>query len=359
MNDIIIIPEIERLAARECIAQEGAVALQSNFAPHFQAFAPLYSESRDVQDDEPKKARTIRLKIKAVRIASDTTRKDMKADLLRRGRAIDGCHAILMQSLVPVEECLDKIEKAEEIKAQAKRQALIDERTAALEPYSATPSMFNLGEMPESQFADLLAGMKSQHLAKLAAKEAEEKARHEAALAAEAERMRIVAENARLAKLADDERLERERVERAASRERIAHDEKIAAERAEAARLAKVEADRRDAAERARRDQERKAREEAQRKADLALAAERAEFARLKAEQEHAVKVEQGRIAAEKAAARRAAAAPDREKVRALADVVSNLDLPELTDQAVQLKIHEQIGAMSRWLVTLSTKIGE
>ena len=380
MESTVIIPEIETEATKAGIAPDGIVALQTAFAPHFQAFAALAIEAKDVQQDEPKKARSLRLKIRAVRIASDDTHKEMKADSLRRGRAIDGIKNILLHSLVPVEEGLEKIEKAEELRAAAKREALKQTRTAEVQPFS-DPTFYDLAGMPDAQYSELLAGLKAAHAAKIAAAEAAEIARQEAARAAEAERMRIVQENARLQKLAEEEREAREKAERVAAeeraeaerkasaeraeamaREKAIRDEaekKAAAERAEAARLAKIEADKRDAAERARREKERKDRAEAEAKAAAAIAKERAERERIQAEVAAREKAEAERIAMEQAAAKRAAAAPDREKILALASAVGRIEIPELNDDNAANKIREQFAAMSRWLVTYSTKIGE
>ena len=366
MESTIIIPEIERVATDAKIEHDGIIALQNKFSPHFQAFAALAEDAKAVRDDEPKKARTMRLKVRAIRLAADETRKEMKADSLRRGKAIDGVNNILLLAMAPVEEKLEQIEKAEEIREANRKTQLKLEREAQLAKYTDNPFMIGLEHMPDAQFADLLAGAKSVHDSKIAAQEAAAKAEHERKLAEEAERMRIVQENARLAKLAADEKAAREEAER-----------KAADERAESARLAKIEADKRDAAERAQREKERQEREREAAKAAAALAKERAEraeaemvaketlaketAARAKIQAEIAAKekAEAERIAKEQAAAKKAAAAPDQEKVRRFADVVGNLDIPELADKAIQNKIREQIMAMNRWLVTLSTKIGE
>lgn len=347
MENQVIIPEIETVASKEQIAPDGIVALQSNFSPHFQAFAALYPEAREVQDDEPKKARTLRLKVRAIRIASDATRKDMKADSLRRSRAIDGVHNILMASLEPVEEHLDKIEKAEELREKARKDALVAERSDKLKPYFENVACFNLGEMPESQFIELLAGGKAAHEAK---HEAERKAKAEmqAKIDAElAERARIREENARLAKIAAEEKAAREEAER-----------KAAAERAEAARLAKIESDKRDAAERARREKERKERAEADAKAQAALAKERAERERIQAEIDTKANAERERIEAEKAESRRAAAAPDREKLETLALAIDAIAIPQLSDEKMRDTVSDQLGKLASWLRRTAQVIG-
>jgi colicin import membrane protein len=357
MSEVIIVPEIERVASENQIATDGMMAMQAAFAPHFQSFATLAKEARTVQENEPKKARTLRLKIRAVRIAAEDARKELKADSLRRSKAIDGINNILLHSLVPVEEGLERIEKAEEIREAQRREALKQARAAELAPY-ADPSFYDLAGMPDAQYADLLAGLKAAHAAKIAAEKEAQRIAEERAAAEKAERERIIAENARLAKIAAEERAARDEAER-----------KAAAEKAEAARLAKIEADKREAAERARREQERKERQEAEAKAQAALAAERKarEEAERKAREEQAKaraiieareKAERDRIAREEAEARRAAAAPDAEKVRALAVMIDGIELPELSDAAVTIKIREQFADMASWLRKTADKMG-
>jgi len=361
MGEVLIIPEIERIATENQIAADGMMAMQAKFAPHFQSFAVLAQEARTVQEDEPKRARALRLKIRAVRIAADDARKELKADSLRRSKAIDGINHILLHSLVPIEEGLEKIEKAEEIREKARKEALARERFEVLIVWTEHPEHFNLGEMPEAQFQELVGGMKSAHEAKIAAERAAQ-AKMEAEIEAElAERARIREENARLAKLAEDERKERERVEAAARAERIAHDAKIAAERAEAARLAKIESDKREAVERALRDQERKERQEAEAKAHAAIAAERKarEEAERKAkyEQDRARAVIAAREKAEREAreaadreAKRRAAAPDQEKLETLALAIDAIAIPQLSDEKMRDTVADQLGKLASWI---------
>lgn len=53
MESHAIIPEIETVATREQIASDGIIQLNEKFGPHFRAFAALYEDAKEVQDDEP------------------------------------------------------------------------------------------------------------------------------------------------------------------------------------------------------------------------------------------------------------------------------------------------------------------
>lgn len=330
MTELTVIPpELTRADLYVGIAEDGVASLQAGFAPHFLAFHACKDEAAAIAADQPKAARALRLKLKAIRVDAEKTRKALKEDSLRRGKAIDGVNALLEYQLVPVEQAMEEIEKAEE-RREAERKALLKaDREGQLRPYCDT-THYNLGEMPEPQFQDLLAGQKAakaerERLAAEAeaARIAAEKAAAEAAAKAEAERQ---AEMARL-------RAERE----AAAKAQAEAEAKVAAQKAAAD--AKLAQERKEAAER-----EAKAKAEAEAK----LAAERAaaeaerqriaaEAAKAKAEADRLAAIEAARVAAEKAkaeadakAAKEAAAAPERQKVQAFAAMLRTLQVPAL-----------------------------
>lgn len=359
MTEIATLPTIETAMSKVGLALADSTAIAERFAPHFVAFRGLAEQAQAVGENEPKKARALRLELKAVRVESEKTRKALKEDSLRRGQAIDGLQKVLEHALVPVETAMEEIEKAEERREAARKAALAEERRAALLPYT-DPTHYNLGDMPEAQFVQLLAGAKAaKEAAEEAARKAEaervarEKAEAEAKAKKEAEdraeRERLAAENARLAaeKAAAEAKAkaEREAAEKEAARIKAEADAKLESERkaaAEAAAKAKAEADAREAAAR---EEARKAKEAADR-----LAAEKAA----------AEKAEAERKAAEEAAARAAAAAPDREKLAAFAAAVRALPVPTLTSPAgVALSglLAEQVAKFAGWVEKESGKL--
>lgn len=358
MTEIVqtIPAELTRPELYTGIAPDGVASLQAAFAPHFHAFHGLQSEAEAIGQDQPKAARALRLKLKAIRVDAEKTRKALKEDSLRRGKAIDGVNALLEYQLVPIEQAMEEIEKAEERREAARKAALRDARMEELRPY-ADPTHYALGEMPEEAWQQLLAGAKAAKAERerLAA-EAEarrieqERLAEEARIKAEAERQ---AELARLR--AEREKAEAERAaaakaqaeaEAKAAEERKAAEAKLAAELAAAAEReakARAEAEAKLAAERAAADAERKrlAAEAAKAKAE----ADR--LAALEAQR----KAEAERKAAEEAkAAREAAAAPERQKVAAFAAMLRGLQAPDLQTEAgkeLAARIQRNLGRLA------------
>lgn len=328
------------------LAADGIASIEHGFAPHFIEFVGAKNEALAITAEQPKAARALRLKMRAIRVAADKTRKSLKEDSLRRGKAIDGVYNWLEYQLAPIEEGLEEIEKAEERKEVARKDALKALRTEELQAY-CDPQHYDLGNMPEDGYQQLLAGQKAakaererQAAEAEAAKVAAAKAAAEAAAKAEAERKeeeaRLRAENERLAAERATAAKAQAEAEAKAAAERKAAEAKLAAERAaaaEAARVAQAAADAKLAAERAAADAERK------RLAD--------EAAKAKAEADRLAAVEAARVAAEKAkaeadalAARKAAAAPDRQKVLRFAEDVRVMCVPELqTDAGKELEV--------------------
>ena len=257
---------------------------------------------------------------------------------------------------------MKEIEEAEERREAARKAELASARKAELLPF-CDPTHYALADMPEPQYQQLLAGAKA---AKAAADEAA--AQVERDRIAAAERAAAEAEAARLAAIAERERLEKEaaearaaaaEAERKAAAERAAAEaerQRLAAEQAERDRLAKAEADR-VAAENAKREAELKA------ERDRIAAAAEAEQARLKAEADKAAaerdrlaKAEADRVAAENAraaeqaeAARKAARAPDKQKLLAYANALAGQVLPPMTTPAtvaLAQKIEAEVQAL-------------
>lgn len=176
------------------------------------------------QVDAIAQAREGRLFLREKRIAIEKTRKELKEQSLREGKAIDGIANVLKALILPLEKHLDNQENFVKYKAEA--EAAERER------------VFQENEK------------------KRLAEEAEAKRIEDERIRAENEQLRKEAEE-RDAKLKKAE-LEKQLVERKANRERAAAqkeaDDKLAAERAKAeeARRAEVEARAKEEAERKR-----------------------------------------------------------------------------------------------------------
>lgn len=188
------------------------------------------------QKDDMKLAREGRLELREKRIAVEKSRKDLKEQCLREGKAIDGIANILKALIVPIEEYLEQQERFVEIQEEKKAEA------------------------------------RRLEIERRMAEEDRIKAEKEVA-----EQERLKAENARLAKEAKD-RDEKYALERKAQEDLLAKerakadaDRKAIEDKAKAERM-KADTERREAEEKARKEKE---------KAKAKLEAERQEVERL------------------------------------------------------------------------------
>lgn len=317
-------------------------------ADEWRAKALSIQITRPDQIREMKLARETRLALREIRIKADKRRKEMKEDSLRRGKAIDGAFNMLAHAIEPLERHLLEQEQFIARMEEERKAKLKIEREDALRPFTDV-SLYQLGEMDEATFNQLLETNRLGYAARQeAAKkaeaeriereriEAEERAKREAAEAAE--RARIKAENERL-------KAEREAAEIASKAEREAAQaeaRRIAEEtrKEREAIEAKAKAEREAAAAHARKERE------AREAAEAALKAKEAE--------------EQRKRDAALAAARAAAAAPDREKLMKLAADIRALDIPTLTTASgreIQDLIQTQVNKFAVWIENQTTKL--
>lgn len=357
--------------------EETADALQKRFEPfHTEAISWILAASKiqitdAAQVSEMKLARATRLGLRQVRLKLEKAHEAEKAGVLSLGRSIDWFRNAILAEIEPAETHLLEQEKFAERLEASRKEALKLERAAALEPFGVDASFFNLAEMPEEQFAELRCQVEISHVAKLAKirKDTEER---EAAQIAEARERREQAEELaqrRAQALIDAEALKEERRLAQAELDRLAdelRERELAAlkereERETKEREAQQERDKLAAKERQRLDDaaaeaergHQRQREADQARADLAAeelrvrneaAAERASVlreaaettAREEREARQALEAKQRKadeLAAEQkrkqaAAEKRAKAAPDREKLTALAATVRALPMP-------------------------------
>lgn len=303
MNELTVI-EFEQPLAKVVDGVAEAERIREIFAPHFRAWRAELPVAMAVAPDDPGRARAVRLVLRNIRTSSERDRKALKENSLRTGRAIDGVHALLEKMLIPAEDAMREIEEAEERREAARKQAMANERSAALAPF-CDPQHFALGDMPADEFASLLSG---------------QKAVHEAAVAAAAKAN------------ADAEQTERDRLA-AEVRDRAERNQLWIA--GKAAREALAAEQQKAAAERA----------EAQRQIDAA----NAEAACLRREQEAREQAERDRVAAEQRRAAVAAAAPDAEKLGDWMLAVAAVPRPEMQTVAGRVAFDEIMGRFNRF----------
>ncbi len=246
---------------------------------------------------EMKQARKVRLSLRDVRLAVESRHKELKADILERGKALDLFKRELLAIIEPLEARMLEQECFAERAEAARQKQLATDRHALLADVHGDATGVDLRTMPEATWQALLSGAKSAHRKKLVdsqlAKDKEEDDRRKA----QEERARITAENERLKIEAEAQRMERLKADQAARLER----EEAAKETSRLAGIA-----------------------EAQRQETAKLNAE------LQRKKQAEADAEKARVTAE----RKAAQAPDKEKLEALFDALSHVAWPTMSTDA-------------------------
>jgi len=317
------------------------------------AFVPMLNKMAELEEQfnevcnlpiEPttcRKAKELRLQYVKIRTATSEIHKVAKSYYLNGGRFVDGWKNAQAFASQGKEKTLENIEKHFEILEAERKAALKIQRTNLILEYTENPEMYQLAEMSEAAFEQLLNGLKLAKEQREAAEKAAELERIRIEQEKIKEEARIRAENERLKKEAEIKQKQIEAERKAAELERQKQEAKLQAER-KAAEQARIEAERIAAAEK-------EAIEEAARiereKANAILQAEKEAKAKLEAEikAKEQARIEAERIAAEKEAARlaaekAAAAAPDKTKFKEFVKELENLKYPEIkTAEAGQI----------------------
>jgi hypothetical protein len=217
---------------------------QSYFAmaAEWEAKAKTINVTDETQTADMKIAKVGRLFLREKRLAIEKTRKDLKEQALREGKAIDGISNVLKALIVPIEEYLEtqekfieirdaKIaaEKAAEVAARIEFERIAAEKAAAEEQERVRQENIRLRKEAEEKEKALLEERRKVEAARLAAEakarseraaiEAKAKAERDKAIAAErakAEAIRKEAEEK--ARVLD---AERKKAEDAAKQERL------------------------------------------------------------------------------------------------------------------------------------------
>lgn len=223
-----------------------------NFEGYFKQAAEWESKAKEIiitdvlQVREMKMAREARLALRDIRIDTEKTRKALKEQSLREGKAIDGIANVIKALIVPIEEHLTQQEKFIEIQEQERKEARKIERIKLLEPYDIDFEYLDILNMPDESFDNLLASTKLAHDQKI---EAEKKAEAERIAKEKVEREeqeRIRKENECLQKEVKEREKKMEEERKKAETERKAIEEKARKEREEAEAKARKEAKERE-----------------------------------------------------------------------------------------------------------------
>jgi len=287
---------------------DGATAknLKETFMPIFEKAEQLAKKAKnivvkDMEDtDAMESARELRLSLKRLRCDTDTTRKELKEESVRKNKAIDGMANIIKYLIIPIEERLQKQEDYIQDKIKEARNNKINERANKVIELEGDPCIYNLGDMSEDSFTDLLDSLKYQQDKKKEAEVKEEADRIETEKVERERQEGIRLENEKLKK-------ERDKKEKADAKQKVKHDAELQKEKdkAETERLKRVKGER-----------------------EIEAAKEK-ERRRLKAEKDAKDKEEKDKANAIK----KATLAPDKVKLEYLSVKLTEVSLPQMTSE--------------------------
>ena len=309
MNALLEVVETSQLEPQT------ALSIKDKFLPFFEQAEQwrVKAESLVVTDasqtHEMKMAREARLALKNIRVNADKTRKELKEDSLRYGKAVQGVYNVIEYLIAPIEKHLQEQEDFIAIQEAKRKAELKSSREIELQPFAEfVPVGLNLGEMSDEDYVKILNVAKIQMQAKIEAerKAEEDRIAREKAEAEERERIRLENERLKAEAEARAKELEEQRLKAEAERKALEEKARIEREAAEAKLRAEAEA-------RAKAEAELKAKQEAEQKAirdeELRKAAE---------------------LKAQKEAERKAKAAPDKQKLQDLCVQINSISIPEM-----------------------------
>lgn len=315
------------------------------FSPFMVTLKQLSDKATGVNHDNPtaidaKIARGVRLALVKNRTATAKQKDLSKATLMAETNLIQNLHNVVINSSQLIEADLEAVEKFAENKEKERKAALAVERSAMFSEFGTDLTGYDLGSMAESTFNDLLESQRLLHEKRVADAIAAEAARIEAERLEQERQAALKAENERL-------KAEAEEAEK-----------KIAAERTEAERLAKIEKEKADKLAKENADKlaaiqaenervRKKAADELKASQEAAAKAQ----AQLKEKQDAEKKAADEKLAAEKKAAK----VPVKEKLKI---AVTSLVL-ELPDSEITADVLAKFNGFKTWALQQIEHFGE
>ena len=221
---------LKELVTQSELDSTKAAVLLENFQDYFTVASEWGIRAKAIvvtdisQKDDMQMARTGRLLLREKRIKIEKTRKELKEQSLREGKAIDGIANVLKALIVPIEEYLGEQEKFAENLATAEAARVLAELEAKAEADRLAKEEAERVEQERIRVENARLKVEAEKA------EAERIAREQAL---EAERAKVATEKAKAEKEAEDKRLARE-AEIEAERAKVVA--KREAEKAQAAR---------------------------------------------------------------------------------------------------------------------------
>jgi len=207
-NEIVKIEseQLEKVVTESGLAIQEGEEIKKSYLPFLVQLSEVQSQATKINFDSPAEidetiARELRLKTVKIRTGSKELKDERKRGYLLRGNLEQAAYNLIEASCKLTEDTFNNVEKAREIAEKKRKEQLRIDRAEMLSPYTESVSLYPLGEMSEEQFNELYSGLRIAHENKI---EAEKKAEEKRLAEIEAERIRQ--ENIRL----ENERLKKE-----------------------------------------------------------------------------------------------------------------------------------------------------
>ena len=297
--------ELATVAFQNGLEKSKVEILLTNFAGYFEEAKQIVNTAKTIkvtdatQKAEMELARQSRLELRTLRGKVEDTRVKLKEQSLREGRAIDGVSNLIKALVIPVEEELEKQEKFVQMKEEARVRKMYED----LAPFVDNINVFNLKDMSDEAFANLL-------------KEA------------------IVAKNLRIEadRKADEERIAKEKIEKEEREKLRLENEALAKKNAEAERILA---------------------EERKKQAD-AMAEKKRQIDELELKAKKDKEAQEAKIKAEADEKRKLSLAPDKDKLIKFSEIIAMIELPEVASPEAKTILGEAkmtLDAISEFLV--------
>ncbi len=287
--------------------------IKKSYLPFLTQLSETQSQSSKINFENPSGldeniARELRLRTVKIRTSAEKLKDERKKMYLLRSNLEQASFNIIAASCKLTEEVFFNVEKAHEIAEKKRKEQLKTDREAQLSFYTEVANMYPLGEMSEEQFNDLYSGLRIAHENKIAAekKAEEERIAKEKAEAEENERIRF-----------ENEKLQKEAEER--KKQITDEKEKIKKESEEKDRLAEIE-----------RKKQAQILADIQAKAEVEHEEKERLAAEIKAKEDADKKAKDAEERHKKAVEKKARLAPDKIKLLKFMQEINDLPRPEV-----------------------------
>ena len=173
--------ELELVVNENKLPITQAEFLFNNFKSIFETAKELELKAREIvvtdisQTELMDDARKLRIQVKNLRCDANNKRIELKEESLRTGKAIQGMFNVIEVLTKNIEGHLEKQEKFKEIEEMKVKQERLEKRQKQLTAFVEDVTQYNLLEMSEAGFEELLQSSKIAHENKIAEQERLEK----------------------------------------------------------------------------------------------------------------------------------------------------------------------------------------